>query len=114
MIQGIGVGGGGGAEAAAAKRRIKEIKIPRAQFRPLQSGYRESLEKLRAALRGKKARQDSVGQEEKSDQVERGGAENENVESKQEEEVKTSKRKKKFITNPKFLKRLKQIKKLNE
>jgi hypothetical protein len=131
------------AAAHDSQHKIKEIKIPRALLKPLQPEYRDSLDKLKVEMVAKVKSGGSQlgqngkgqvkriggrvvkpvivkekvigGQKEKEANEERMDVEDgtEAVTADAEEEGKT-KRKKKFITNTKFLKRLKQIKKMNE
>jgi superfamily II DNA/RNA helicase len=138
-----------------SKHKIREIKIPRAQLRPLQPEYRESLVKLREELakaahaiaattssskvsknssrNGGRAMEKKAEKEGKkagvvdmetttttttNEMAARTAHNDENEEEAGDEDDGSSnqnnRRKKKFITNTKFLKRLKQIKKMNE
>jgi superfamily II DNA/RNA helicase len=115
QIQGNSQKSTDGQESPASKHRIKEIKIARSQLRPLQTEYRESLVKLKGELAktGPSAnKRDDTKRDTNGDRA----AENMDTVNGEEDEKPDQgpKRKKKFITNTKFLKRLKQIKKMNE
>lgn len=81
-----------------SKHKVREVKLKRSDLKPLLEEYRESLTKLKEQV--KQGKPKSVNKEETG-----------NVGGDGEEDKRGVKRRKKFISNDKFLKRIKKLNK---